>query len=103
MKQSTFGLNDQDQTPTIAYGEMPQQRFETYGAAALSDTELIALLINSGIQGNSVLRLASQLIAQAGSMPASLVGSPRISNSSKELAKPRHGNWPRWSRWAAGW
>jgi DNA repair protein RadC len=68
MKQSTFDLNGRDQTPGIACGEMPQQRFETYGAPALSDTELIALLLHSGIQGHSVLRLASQLIAQAGSI-----------------------------------
>ena len=68
MKQSTFDLNGQDRTPGIACGEMPQQRFETYGAGALSDTELIALLLHSGIQGHSVLGLASQLIAQAGSI-----------------------------------
>jgi hypothetical protein len=54
--------------PAIACGEQPQQRFETYGAGALSDTELIALLLHSGIQGHSVLQLASQLIAQAGSL-----------------------------------
>lgn len=68
MKQSTFDLNGQDRTPGIACGEMPQQRFETYGAGALSDTELIALLLHNGIQGHSVLGLASQLIAQAGSI-----------------------------------
>lgn len=68
MKQSTFDLDGHNQTPVIACSEMPQQRFETYGAAALSDTELIALLLHSGIQGYSVLRLASQLIAQAGSI-----------------------------------
>jgi len=68
MKQSTFVLNGQDRTPGIACSEMPQQRFETHGAAALSDTELIALLLHSGIQGHSALQLASQLIAQAGSI-----------------------------------
>jgi DNA repair protein RadC len=68
MFQSTFDLNGKDQTPIIACGELPQQRFETYGAGALSDTELIALLLHSGIRGHSVLGLASQLIAQAGSI-----------------------------------
>jgi DNA repair protein RadC len=52
----------------IACGEQPQQRFENYGAAALSDTELIAIMLHSGIRGHSVLGLASQLIAQAGSI-----------------------------------
>jgi DNA repair protein RadC len=68
MFQSTFDLNGKDQTPVIACGELPQQRFETYGAEALSDTELIAILLHSGIRGHSVLGLASQLIAQAGSI-----------------------------------
>ena len=68
MFQSTFDLNGKDQTPVIACGELPQQRFETYGAGALSDTELIAILLHSGIRGHSVLGLASQLIAQAGSI-----------------------------------
>ena len=68
MIQSTFDLNGKDQTPVIACGELPQQRFETYGAGALSDTELIAILLHSGIRGHSVLGLASQLIAQAGSI-----------------------------------
>lgn len=67
MKQITFNLDTQD-TPPIACGEQPQQRFETYGVGALSDTELIALLIHTGIRGHSVLALASQLIAQAGSI-----------------------------------
>jgi DNA repair protein RadC len=52
----------------IACGEQPQQRFETFGAGALSDTELIAIMLHTGIRGNSVLGLASQLIAQAGSI-----------------------------------
>ena len=52
----------------IACGEQPQQRFEAFGAAALSDTELIAIMLHTGIRGHSVLGLASQLIAQAGSI-----------------------------------
>jgi hypothetical protein len=68
MIQSTFDLNGKDQTPVIACGELPQQRFETYGAEALSDTELIAILLHSGIRGHTVLGLASNLIAQAGSI-----------------------------------
>lgn len=68
MKQSTFDLDGQNPTPVIARGEQPQQRFETYGAAALSDTELIAIILHNGIRGHSVLGLASQLVAQAGSI-----------------------------------
>ena len=70
MNQLTFGLGDQpsEAACTIAVHEQPQQRFETFGAGALSDTELIALMLHTGIKGHSVLGLASQLIAQAGSI-----------------------------------
>lgn len=68
MNQSTFDLNGEERIATIACGEQPQQRFESHGAGALSDTELMALLLHGGIQGHSALELASQLIAQAGSI-----------------------------------
>ena len=68
MQQSTIILNDQHRTPVIACNEQPQQRFETFGAGALSDTELMAIMLHTGIRGHSVLGLASQLIAQAGSI-----------------------------------
>jgi DNA repair protein RadC len=48
--------------------ERPQQRLETFGASALSDTELLAVLLRSGTRGNDVLTLSSHLIAEAGSM-----------------------------------
>jgi DNA repair protein RadC len=56
-----------------AVGERPQERLEKFGAAALGDTELLAMLLRSGTQGNDVLSLASQLIAEAGSL-AGLIG-----------------------------
>ena len=70
MNQSTLNLGDYASAPgfTIPVGEQPQQRFETFGAGALSDTELIAIMLHTGIHGQSVLGLASQLIAQAGSI-----------------------------------
>ena len=52
---------------TIA-GERPQERLEKFGAGALSDTELLALLLRSGTRGQDVLTLASRLIAEAGSL-----------------------------------
>ncbi len=70
MNQSTLDPSDDAPEPgfTIAAGEQPQQRLETFGATALSDTELIAIMLHTGIRGHSVLGLASQLIAQAGSI-----------------------------------
>ena len=49
-------------------GERPQERLERFGAAALSDTELLAMLVRSGTRGQDVLTLASRLISEAGSL-----------------------------------
>jgi len=70
MNQSTLDLGDYASKDgfTMAVGEQPQRRFETFGVGALSDTELIAIMLHTGIRGHSVLELASQLIAQAGSI-----------------------------------
>jgi DNA repair protein RadC len=51
-----------------AAAERPQERLEKFGAAALSDTELLALLLRSGTRGNDVLTLATRLIQEAGSL-----------------------------------
>lgn len=51
-----------------ALGERPQERLEKFGAGALSDTELLAMLLRSGTRGQDVLTLASRLIAEGGSL-----------------------------------
>ncbi len=52
----------------LAVGERPQERLTRHGAAALSDTELLAMLLRSGTRGHDVLTLATRLIAEAGSL-----------------------------------
>jgi DNA repair protein RadC len=51
-----------------AVNERPQERLEKFGATALSDTELLAMLLRSGTRGQDVLTLSSRLIAEAGSL-----------------------------------
>lgn len=51
-----------------AVAERPQERLEKFGAGALSDTELLALLLRSGTRGQDVLTLASRLVAAGGSL-----------------------------------
>src|ERR1700689_3019966 len=53
-------------------GERPQERLERLGAGALSDTELLAMLLRSGTQGQDVITLASRLISEAGSLSSLL-------------------------------
>ena len=52
----------------LAVGERPQERLEKHGAGALSDTELLAMLLRSGTRGHDVLSLASRLISESGSL-----------------------------------
>jgi DNA repair protein RadC len=56
-----------------AVGERPQERLQRLGPAALSDTELLAMLLRSGTRGQDVLTLSGRLIAEAGSL-AGLIG-----------------------------
>jgi DNA repair protein RadC len=53
--------------------ERPQERLEKFGAAALSDTELLAMLLRSGTRGHDVLTVAARLIGAGGSLGA-LIG-----------------------------
>jgi DNA repair protein RadC len=52
----------------LPMGERPQERLERFGASALSDTELLAMLVRSGTQGQDVLTICSRLISEAGSL-----------------------------------
>ena len=52
----------------LAVGERPQERLERFGAAALSDTELLAMLLRSGSRGMNVLSIASRIVKEAGSL-----------------------------------
>jgi DNA repair protein RadC len=49
-------------------GERPQERLEKLGASALSDSELLAMLLRSGTRGQDVLTLSSRLISEAGTL-----------------------------------
>ncbi len=51
-------------------GERPRERLLAHGAAALSDAELLALLVRTGIPGRSALDLARDLIVRFGGLAA---------------------------------
>ncbi|WP_353894301.1 DNA repair protein RadC [Proteinivorax hydrogeniformans] len=44
--------------------EKPRERMLKYGSAALSDTELVAIILRTGTAGNSVLEVARSLLTQ---------------------------------------
>jgi DNA repair protein RadC len=53
---------------SIAVNERPQERLESKGPSALSDSELLAMLLRSGSKGMDVLQLSRSLIKEAGSL-----------------------------------
>ncbi len=55
-----------------ALHERPQERMQRHGAAALADTELLALLLRSGTRGMDVMTLARELVNAAGAIGALL-------------------------------
>ena len=54
----------------LAVSDRPQERLEKLGPTALSDTELLAMLLRSGSKGHNVIAVAQRLIAEAGSLAA---------------------------------
>ncbi len=46
--------------------QRPRERMRSHGAAALSDAELLALLLRTGYKGTGVLALAESVLAQFG-------------------------------------
>ena len=56
-------------------GESPRERLKLRGAAALSDAELIAILLRTGMKGTSVVQLAQELLVKFRTLPE-LAGAP---------------------------
>jgi DNA repair protein RadC len=53
-------------------GAQPRERLRDVGAAALSDAELLAILLRVGVSGTNVLMLAQQLLVERGGWPGLL-------------------------------
>lgn len=52
--------------------ERPREKLLTHGSAALSDAELLAVLLGSGVRGKDAITLGRELLMQAGSLNALL-------------------------------
>ena len=52
----------------LAAGERPQERLLRLGPGALSDTELLAMLLRNGTRGQDVMTLSARLLSDAGSL-----------------------------------
>jgi DNA repair protein RadC len=58
--------------------ERPRERLLTRGAASLSDAELIAVLLRTGIPGKSAVDLARHMIAEFGGLSGVLSAGPAL-------------------------
>ena len=64
--------------------ERPRERLLALGPEALSDAELIALFLRTGVRGKSALDLARDLLARCGGL-SPLLGAARIPDGVKGL------------------
>jgi DNA repair protein RadC len=58
--------------------ERPRERLLASGAAALSDAELLAVLLRTGVRGKSAVQLARELLDQFGSITRLLEEGPAL-------------------------
>lgn len=59
-------MNTKDETMAMAVSETPQARFATYGPGAMSDSELLALML--GGNAGKALEMARAMVLDAGSL-----------------------------------
>ena len=52
----------------LPHGERPRERLRELGPASLSNAELIAILLRTGLAGESVLNLSARLLSQVGGL-----------------------------------
>ncbi len=83
-----FAGNDQEPAFPMAVGEQPQQRLETFGVQAVSDTELLAMILQGpGMSASEAVTMASRLIAEAGSIAAFLSWQPNDYRRTKRIGQ----------------
>lgn len=79
MNQFTLDLGEghREHEFTIAVGEQPPQRLEHFGPRAVSDTELLALLLQgNGTRTEEAITTASRILSEAGSLTALISWEP---------------------------
>jgi DNA repair protein RadC len=69
--------------------ERPRERLLEAGPQALSDGELLAILLGTGVRGQPVAELARRLLTEWGSLTALLGGSPAELTRSRGLGPAR--------------
>jgi DNA repair protein RadC len=56
--------------------QRPRERLQSMGAHALTDAELLAIVLRTGIQGKNAIQLGHDLIERFGSLARLLAATP---------------------------
>lgn len=68
---------------------LPREKLHSHGVAALSDAEVLAIVLRTGIQGKNVLQLASELLLEFGGLAHLLNADASRIRSVKGLGKAK--------------
>ncbi len=71
-------------------GERPREKLLLRGAAALSDAELLAIFLRTGVAGKSAVELARELMAEFGSLRALMGASLPEFSAGKGLGSAKY-------------
>src|SRR3989338_4636835 len=71
----------------LPVGEKPRERLVKHGAAALSDSELLAIILGEGGKDESVLSLARRILIEFGGLGGLLQASPEQLMALKNVGK----------------
>lgn len=71
-------------------GERPREKLLARGAAALSDAELLAIFLRTGVAGCSAVDLARDLLARFGGLRGLLGASPEVFCQARGLGEAKY-------------
>ena len=66
--QKAFGMTTNPRIKDMAAKDRPRERLAADGAEALSNADLVAILLRTGMKGYSAIHIAQQLLARFGTL-----------------------------------
>src|ERR1700674_3027437 len=79
--------------------ERPRERLLKLGAAALSEAELLAIFLRTGVAGKSAVELGRDLLGRFGSLHRLFAAPLDDVAAVRGLGRPSTSSFRRWSRW----
>jgi len=67
------------------FNPLPREKLEAMGAAALSDAEVLALLLRTGTPGRPVVAFAADILSEVGGLRGLLTATPEVLRTIKGL------------------